>query len=1239
MHSRTWLPVAAAVCVLSVLAGSAAAQEARGSILGRVTDAQGAVIPGASVIITNVATNSINRVTTNETGYYEVPLLVAGRYTISAESAGFKKSLRGPVELSVSSRLEINLQLEVGNVAETVTVTAEAPLLETASASGGRVIDNRQIMELPFSDMNPFALTALAAGMQWTGQPEYRRPFDNGGTSSFNTAGGVGQNEYSLDGSPVTGTGRRVGFVPPSDAVQEFKMETANFDAAFGHTSGATINVMTKSGTNVFHGSVYDQHWQQRWNATPHFTRLQWENAVQQGKISKDTPKQGTGRSNQFGATVGGPVRVPKIYNGRDSAFFFFSYNGIYQKKAETTSDVNRGVPKMAWRQGDFSDLLAIDPVKYQIYDPRTARLSGSRVIRDPFPGNRGVPVLNPLYRFYEKFYPAPNDVPGLATPEGFNNYLAAQMPKDERFNSLLNRADYNFNEKHKIFGRWYWNHRLADEYDWTYETARGLHSNGLTRINKGAGADYVWTISGTTVFNLTVAFQRFNEGAVRPNQIKFKPSDVGLPAYLDDRAGDYHMLPRLDFDSLEDVGSGYPVIDTRGSTAEARATLMKVAGSHSLKFGWDERRYWRTSAGPGNSSGSFSFRNTYMRRDDADPLASHHGLEWAAFMMGATNGMSMDTNDTAFWSTPWRSFFVQDDWRLTSRLRLNLGLRYEWEQGTTERFNRATAGGFDFNARLPFSDAVEAAYARSPLPELPPARFKAQGGGFYMGQGDARSWTDGTHNFLPRVGLVYQVQSKTVIRAGYGWYYDTLNVNNDTPSRFGFNQGTGTTISTDNGLTFCCGADFRAGRTPLSDPFPVRADGTRFNEPLRDSLGLVAVAGRGFNRDNLGNLTFVPRNYRPAFQQRWRFGIQHQFTNHIVLDVSYNGAFSRIWPSGISQRVDFLPQEYWATGNVRNNAIETELTRNLPNPFHFNNFPALAASNPALYNYLRTVSLFNGSNIRKERLLRDYRHITAFYGLRPGEDFDASRGAVDYHDFQIQLEKRFSRGFSTSILYTYASSEAQDWIANEFDSRPSWRINNNTRPHRFVSTGIWELPFGKGRRMITTGPLQHVLGGWQIGWIYQRNSGPVPDWGNRFFYGDLSKIEALFKHDEVHSRNIHTWFDPSIAYKGSGPVPDGFQGFEGRSANQPGSFHVRVFPNRLGALRSDGIRNWDINVNRDFRIREDLKVRFGVDLLNATNHTNFSGPSLDPTSSNFGSITSQRGLSRVIQFNLRVQF
>ncbi len=1227
---RRCLPLLLArLALLLTLAGLVWPQEWRGSITGRVVDPLGALIPGATVVVTNVETNVTNRTVTNQTGYFEVSLLNPGRYSITVEAPGFRTTVRSGIELNVGARLDIELQMQVGEVTETVEVSAEAPLLETTSASAGRILDNRQIMELPFNDLNPFALATLAPGMHWTGQPAYRRPFDNAGTSSFNTAGGVGQNEYTIDNAPVTGTNRRVGFVPPADSVEEFKLETASFDASYGHTSGAIINVMTKAGTNSFHGTLYDQHWQQRWNATRHFTRLAWEDQVRQGKIGKDTPKQASGRSNNFGGTLGGPI-------ARDKIFFFVSYNGIYQKKAEDTDAINRDVPKMAWRQGDFSDLLAIDPVKYTVYDPRSARLEGGRVVRTPFPGNRGVPILNPLYKFYEPLYPKPNDVPGLVSPEGFRNWYAAAMPKDERFNSIVNRFDYNISERHRLFGRWYWNHRLADEYDWTYPTARGLHTNGLVRINKGGGGNYIWTLSSTSVLDIGLSLTRFNEGSERPVQLQYKPSDVGLPSYLDDKAGDLHVLPRLEFVELEDFGAGYPVIGTRGTTGIARVQMTTVKGSHSLKYGWDERRYWTTTGGPGYTSGRFYFDNRYVKQRDDTTTAAHQGLEWAAFMMGLPYNMTIDTNDSAFWSTRFRALYIHDDWRLTNKLHLNVGLRYEREAGITERFNRGIAGGFLYDYRPVFADLAEAAYAKNPLPMLPPSEFKVRGGTEYLGT-THKTFTDGTHHFLPRVGLAYQLNSKTVLRGGYGWYYDTFNSNNNNrPSQDGFSKSTSTILTTDNGLTFCCGvgpvANLSASLNPLVDPFPVRADGTRFDAPYGNTLGPLIRQGR--------NWDFFPRDFEPDWQQRWRVGVQREITAHMVIEVAYSGALSKIGWNNI-QRVNYLPAQYWATGNVRNQAVDDAMNKSVPNPFHISNLAPLKDTHPQVYNYLSTVGFFTSKTLRVHNLLRAFPNMGTgnLRGLRPGLDYKDSRGENRYHDLQVVFNRRFTRGFQTTAMYTYASGEESDYYHNEFDDEPSFRPQNALRPHRFVWSAVWELPFGKDRRWVTSGPLQHIVGGWQLSWVYQFQNGPPTEWGNRFFYGDINKLADLFNHSDVHSKDIHAWFEPKIAYTGSGDIPAGFQGFEGRSKLQPGNFHVRVFPTRLAELRADGIRNWDVKVKRAIRLTEQWRVTFDVDLLNATNHTNFGAPVTDPTNRDFGRVTSQNGLSRIIQFNLRIEF
>jgi hypothetical protein len=356
-----------------------------------------------------------------------------------------------------------------------------------------------------------------------------------------------------------------------------------------------------------------------------------------------------------------------------------------------------------------------------------------------------------------------------------------------------------------------------------------------------------------------------------------------------------------------------------------------------------------------------------------------------------------------------------------------------------------------------------------------------------------------------------------------------------------------------------------------------------------------------------------------------------------MVIDVSYNGAFSRI---PVTQRIDFLPEQYWAKGNKRVQSIDDDLNRNVTNPFNIRNLEPLRTSDLKLYNYLNTQGFFTGTNIRKNQLLRTYPNISGLNGLRPGVELMDAYGGNKYHDLQARLERRFTRGFQTAVMYTYAYGEESDYYHNEFDAGPSFRPQNDIRPHRFVWQAIYELPFGKGRKWVNANPIQHVIGGWQLSWVYQYQNGTVTGWGNRFFYGDINQLASLFDHEGVNKSDVHAWFNPNIRYTGTGDVPSGFVGFDGRTASQPGSYHVRVFPTRLDVLREDGIRNWDVKIKRVFKITEGgLRVSFDVDLLNATNHTNFSGPNTDPTSPRFGAVDTQRGLSRVIQINLRVDF
>jgi hypothetical protein len=435
-------------------------------------------------------------------------------------------------------------------------------------------------------------------------------------------------------------------------------------------------------------------------------------------------------------------------------------------------------------------------------------------------------------------------------------------------------------------------------------------------------------------------------------------------------------------------------------------------------------------------------------------------------------------------------------------------------------------------------------------------------------------------------------------------------------------------------GLTVCCGinsiAGLARGNTPMDNPFPVRADGTRFDEPLQNKLGAIPRVGRGFSA--------LPFNFRPALQHRWRIGLQRELMTNTLLDVSYNGAYSF---NPVSQRVDFLPENFWTKGNLRDQNNDNFLNGNVNNPFSISNLGSLRTSNPALFNYMAGQGFFTRSVMPLNQLLRPFGHMSNVSGVRPGVDWKTVQGYTKYHDVQVLVERRYMKGITSSFMYTWASSYTADFYLNEFDAKPAERINNNVLPHRVAWTTIWETPFGKGRTYLKDGFAGHLVGNWNISWIYQFQNGPATDWGNRFFQGDLNNLASLFRSDELRKNDMRQWFDSNLAFRGTGALPASFVGFEGRAANQPGSYHVRVFPVRLDALRADGIRNWDLKIERLFPIHVErgIQARFSVDLLNATNHTNFGSPNTDPTSGNFGRVTGQRGLPRVLQFNLRVEF
>jgi len=1205
------------VLSLTLLAAAAKlpAQETRGAITGRVLDPQNAVIVGALVTVTNADTNVSTRLRTNETGYYEANLLLPGSYGVTAEMSGFKRTVRGGITVSIASRLEVDITLTVGETAETVSVTAEAPLLEAASVSAGRTMENRSVTDLPTFNNSPLMLVKLVPGIQASANRRYNGVNALGGTAEAHNAGNVGGNDWSIDGVPNMGAGYSAAYLPYSTTIQEFKVESTNFDASIGHTTGMTVTVMTKSGSNDLHGALTEQHWQQRWNGTRFFIKQQYYRNIAIAEAAGNTalanqlrnsPKQPSGHSNNYAGTLGGPIVIPKLVNGRNKLFFFFSYDGFEDKKT-TESTFNHTVPNLAHREGNFADLLAIGP-RFQLYDPLSVRQDPARpghVVRDPIVGNV-LPrsrIINPANATYSAFFPNPNNPPTAANLEPLNNYLGVAEPFNWSYGALANRFDYNHSEKHRFFGRWTWLKYREDRQDWTYETKRGLQTNGVNRNNRGLTLNYVFTPNGSNVFDFQGAINHFREGNILTSTATgYKASTVGLPGYIDNFAGDSHALPIMAITGYDTLGQAVPAW-TNFTLASSKVNFTRIQQAHTITAGLDVRDHRRSGGNPGEVNGRYNFTNKFTsREEDGLTVAGNLGHSYAAFLMGLPASASIDTNATYVMNNPYAGWFVQDSWRANSKLTLTFGLRMEYEWGRQERYDRAI-GWFDPTAKLPITDAAQAAYARAPVPELGAANFSVLGGSVYPGlNGASRRLQMNELMFLPRLGVAYQLNPKTVLRGGFGIYFDTLNAQNVGIDQSGFSRATVSPITNDFGQTWLSGNP-GAGVSPLTNPFPVRADGTRFDAPVAAGQGLLARSGIGWS--------FFPQSVPRARQQRWRFDVQRQLGRDLVVSVGYVGTFSD--QIRIGRRLDALPGQYWNTTLTRNNALASNLNQQVTNPFRATNFTALQSSDPLAYQALASRGFFTSPTIAKNQLLRPFPQMS---NLTNSGSID---GRVKTHSVEAVVQRRFARGFTLNANYTGLYERDRDYYHNEFDALPSWRQTNAGTPHRVAATGIWELPFGKGRAFVRSGMGGALLGGWQIAGTYEWQPGALLNWGNPFFYGELAAINS-------GERTLDRWFNT--------------ENFERNAQRTPAAFQARVFPTRVDGLRADGLNRIDANIQRDFRLTERITLQLRMDALNAANRSQFEGPNLDPVSTNFGRVTNNTSSTmRFLLFQGRIKF
>jgi hypothetical protein len=1169
---------ALALAVVCLLPGTSTfAQDFRGAVAGQVYDSSGGVLPGVTVTVTNKSTNVSTTTVTNETGAYSLLYLQPGAYTVSAELQGFRKVSRENVEVRLGDRLEIDFKLEVGRIEEVVTVAADTPILETRTGSAGQVIDEKRIALMPLSDGNPFVLARLAPGVAYHGDLKFSRPFDNGGTSDFTADGGPGRNEFTLDGSPNMANGRRVAFVPPAGAVQEFKVETATFDAQQGHTAGATVNVTLKSGTNRLKGEGYYHYRDEALSANDFF--------LERAGRPKDTLKY-----KRYGFTAGGPAVLGKLYDGRDRTFFFSAFEWLYDQFPEPGQFT---VPTEAQRNGDFSALLSQGIV---IYNPLTAvRRADGRIERQPFPGNIIPPsMISPIAREYLKYWPMPNQA-GTAT--GLNNFITGN-PRGDDFYSMNYRVDHNLTGKQRFFVRYSRNNRRENRGNWTGEV-NGIRPTGnfLFRINDALNMDHVWTITPSSMLNMRASWSRFQEPSIRQHQGLFDPASLGFPGSASQYFGSNQYFPRFEFDdgSFSDLGDTFAG-GTNASIYSFQPTWTLARGNHSFRSGADFRVYREEGFPSVHSAGRYDFgrgsANLFTKQLD-NSAAAPIGQDLAAMLLGYPSGGTIDRSADRFNQVVYGGVFFQDDWRISNKLTLNLGLRWEYEGALTERLNRNTRG-WDPEATLAITAAAQAQYAASPIPEVPPSAFQVRGGLQFLNDDNRGTYSPDKNNFQPRLGFAYQANEKTVLRGGWAIYSVPALFDLSGLYQPGFSQPTPIVPTSDVGLTI---------RATLANPFP---DGVA--EPPGASLGVNTFMGRTIGRFN------DALDYVNGQSMRWSLSVQRELPGQWVLEGAY--VASRSYDLSTDVNLNPVPREYLSTSPIRDQARIDFLTANVTNPFR-GLIPGETLNNPTTQrqNLLRPWPQFSNIDVRR---------------------YD---GSSTFDSAQFRLEKRFSGGYTVLTSYTWSDFKEQVTRLNDTDPDYEERFNDTHLRHRLVVNGIWELPFGRGRRWGSdaNAVANAFIGNWSVSAIWNWQTGrPNLSMGNVYYNGDITQLKTKYTNDpSVPVFDISGFYFTDAAVMTNGQLDPVKQRADQRIrlAN-----NVRTTPSRWDGFRGPRYTNWDMSFVKGFDVGR-VRAQVHLELYNAFNDVFYNNPNLDPTSANFGLVSSQNNLPRNIQIGTKIVF
>ena len=1141
---------AAFFCALSPLCG----QEARGTILGRVADQTNAVLVTAKVEVTNVATGVHLATLTNGAGDYILPFLLPGTYNLTVESRGFRSYSRAGIELRESDRVAIDVTMQVGEASQSVAVKAEVPILDTSTASVGQVFESRSILDLPTKDGMVLTMAALAPGVIFTPQTAaYIRPFDTSSPSQFTVDGTrPGSNEFMVDGSPNI-QGQQIAYSPPQEVVGEFKVQTATFDASWGFNVGAAMNMTLKTGTNSPHGTL-DYFMQNPVLNSDNFFRL-----------AAGKPQF---RIHRYGASLTGPVYLPKIYNGKNRTFFTYGYEGIWS--FDPSPWVVESVPTPAERKGDFSRLLGISQ-SYQISDPySTTPAGGGQFTRLPL-ANNVIPAsrINPVSAKIANLWDQPNQ---QGTVDGTNNYTMGKNAQDTYWNHL-GRVDHNVSDKQRLYVRGNFT---------SLERPENIRQNNTVgdnffRFNRGVAFDHVYMFSPQFFLDSRYSFMRFRTGYTPYQQgwdlasLGFSPAFIDELKQLDPLALKFPNLNPATYSFLGGVNSNNQQIYM---IHEFAFNVTNIVKSHTVRSGVTYRDYLLNAYDLGNSSGVYNFNSTWTNASNTSP-SSPIGQDFASFLYGLPASGSFPINDNYAEKERYWALYTQDDWKVSRKLTLSLGLRLELAAPLTERFNRSVAG-FNPAAPLPIAAQVLANYAQHPIAQVPVSQFNVSGGLAFPGVGGASRdlWNTSAHNFMPRIGVAYSVTPTTVLRGGYGIYYVPLGVTNLNVNQTGFNSTTALTASLDNGQSYVA---------TLANPFP-----NGFNHALGAAGGASTFLGQ--------NISFFTPNLRNPYMQRWQFAVQHQFPGRLLLEMSYVG--NRGTRLLATQDLNPIPRQYLSTSLARDQATINLLGAQATNPF----YPLLPGTNEA------------ATTVATSQLLKARPQFT-------GLTASMNSGFSWYHGFQARVEKRLSGGLSAQYSFTWSKMMEAIAYRNATDAIPDRVVSDQDRPFRSVLAWVYELPFGAGKRWGNSASrvLQKTLGGWQAQGVYSNQSGQALGFGNAILTCPLDQVPL-----DRGQRSLTRWFNTSCF---------------NRVSNQQLASNIQTLATRFGGIRGPGLNNFDLSAIKNTRISERMGLQFTAEGINALNHPQFTTPNTTPTSTAFGQVTGSFAWQRIVEFGLKLMF